>query len=86
MTEGDPVLAGILGVLMIAGGALLLLRAATCRWPDLVAKLVNLDAGPHGVAQRRPQQRGRRPADSPTPKSFEEELAALNDQLGRGPE
>ena len=78
--------AGILGVLMIAGGVLLLLRAATSRWPDLVARLVNLDAGPHGVARRPPRQPGARPGESPKPKSFEEELAALNDQLGPGPE
>ena len=79
--------AGTLGVLMIAGGVLLLLRAATSRWPDLVAKLVNLDAGPHDVAQRPPQRSAQRPSDQPpTPKSFEEELAALNDQLGRGRE
>ena len=55
--------AGVLGVLMIAGGVLLLLRAATSRWPDLVAKLVNLDAGPHGAAQRPPRRSGRRPGE-----------------------
>lgn len=75
----------LLGIVCQAVGVVLLLRAASLLRPDLVTKLTM--AGPPARAQGRGPAGtgpGRRRWPPRVLRSFEEEVAALTDQLGRG--
>ena len=80
-------LLGLLGLLMIVAGSMVLLRAAASVRPEVVAKIVGVAIDP-GLAAEQSSKRGRssggsKMADVFRLKSFEEEVASLNDRIGR---
>ena len=84
-----PIVLEILGLLMIVAGSMVLLRAIATVRADLVAKIVGVAIDPglaaEQASERRRQGRGAaggQVADVFRLRSFEEEVAALNDQMG----
>lgn len=86
----------MLGLLMIVAGSVVLLRAIATVRADVVAKIVGVALDPGLAAEQASQRRRRRRSGTDTGgigsrstgadvfrvKSFEEEVAALNDQMG----
>ena len=89
-----PIVLELLGLLMIVSGGAVLLRAVAAVRADLVAKIVGVAIDPGLAAEQAQRRRGGSGRDDGPGgasgearevfrlKSFEEEVAALNDQMG----
>lgn len=74
----------LFGLVMIIAGAIVLLRAVAAVRPELVARAVGvgLNAGPTRLLGTRSPGSSSTTQDASRVRSFEEEWAALNDQMG----